>query len=59
MIPRYIATIYGQTTMFDYTDTIPLPTQLIQEIISITLTVNGVDYNIPLLESRQECPMIS
>ena len=30
--------------------------ELIQEIISITLTVNGVDYNIPLLGEPARMP---
>ena len=57
MIPRDISTIYGQTTMFDYTDdTESLPAQKIQEIIAITLTVNDVDYSIPLLGEPARMP---
>ena len=57
-IPRDISTLYGESTMFEYTDgSDPLMTQSIQEINQIELILNGVSYGIPLLGNHQECLM--
>ena len=49
-IPRDVTTLVGHDHMFQYTDERePLSVSTIQKINSMTLTVNNVDYSIPLL----------
>ena len=56
-IPRDISTLYGESTMFEYTDgSDPLMTQSIQEINQIELILNGVSYGIPLLGEPSRMP---
>jgi len=56
-IPRDISTLYGESTMFEYTDgSDPLMTQSIQEINQIELILNGVSYGIPLLGEPARMP---
>ena len=56
-IPRDVSSLYGESTMFEYTDgSEPLMTQSIQVINQIELILNGVSYDIPLLGEPARMP---
>ena len=56
-IPKDVSTLYGQSTMFEYTDGAdPVMTQSIQVINQIELILNGISYEIPLLGEPPRMP---
>ncbi len=56
-IPRDVSSLYGKDFMFNYTDgTESLPTQSIQKINALSLIINGVSYDIPLLGDPPRMP---